>query len=244
MTGKLILNTIAFADLWKMGRSQVDFVPMTAELGFDGIEIRSEMLQAPETECLKIAETAKVYGLETYYSVNAALVCGSRLHPHLDKYMQQAAMLRASHIKFNVGDVSAYQGNLKEEFYLAGKFTDCAVNVENNQSLADSRLENIEQFFSLVSESGADIGFCFDLANWYWTESDPLTAAERLASVTRYIHLKSKTEQTGKRQVTSLAAGEIDWRTLLQKFQPGLPMALEYAAAAEVLLQDVTLLKQ
>ena len=243
MNGKLILNTIAFADLWKNGGAQAEFVSMSADMGFDGIEIRSELLRKPEQECLQIGELARHCAIETYYSVNDAMIQGAQLNPQMEKYFKEVALLGATHIKFNVGDVSTYQGDLKRDLRAAGSFDACEINVENNQSLEDSRLENVEHFFSLVSKSGADVGFCFDLANWYWTGSDPAQAAESLAAVTRYIHLKSKVEKEGKKRVTSLAEGEIAWREVLKKFQPGLPMALEYAAAKEILLKDLELLR-
>lgn len=214
-----ILNTIAFKDKLDEGVSQADLVAKAKNLGFNFVEIRNEFLNGTNAELEQIKDKANDAGIGIYYSVNDALVKNGQVNPDIDRYIREMQTLGSKHLKMNVGNVadisSTFVDDLSKKLSTNGEFE---FNVENNQTLEDSRLDNIVRFFKLVDQFKLPIGFCFDTANWYWTESEPDTAAEKLASVTKYLHLKNKAGSGSNKSAVSLDKGEIDIKSLISKF--------------------------
>ncbi|GAD17041.1 hypothetical protein FD05_GL001835 [Lentilactobacillus otakiensis DSM 19908 = JCM 15040] len=234
-----ILNTIAFKDQLDEGVSQADLVSKAKNSGFNFVEIRNEFLDGSTAELEKIKQAADSVAIGVYYSVNDPLIKKGQVNPDIDRYISEMKALGSSHLKMNVGNVdnisSTFADDLKAKISANGEFE---FNVENNQTLEESELENIVAFFKLVDKSKLPIGFCFDTANWYWTESEPNTAAEQLASVTKYLHLKNKSGTGNSKSATSLDKGEIDIKSLISKFNVN-EYGFEYAAPSAEIEHDL-----
>lgn len=222
-----ILNTIAFAEKLSKGLKQEQLVDLVKECGFDGIEIRNEFLTGDKGELKRIRKAASACGLVIYYSVNDVIFKGGKVNSDLQGYVEQAKTLEATHVKFNLGEWRLYQGQFAKE--MEGLFNrEFAIHVENNQNPSQSDAKDFVAFFQEAQRVGLDITCCFDIANWYWTNTTPETAAGLLADFTDYLHLKNKcTDLRGIRTVP-LLEGDIAWEELLQKFRMDIPMALEY----------------
>ncbi|WP_260147049.1 sugar phosphate isomerase/epimerase family protein [Lentilactobacillus buchneri] len=238
-----VLNTIAFKNWLDDGASQADLVLKTKNLGFNFVEIRNEFLDGNSAELAKIKASADSAGIGVYYSVNDPLIKDGKVNTDIDRYISEMKVLGSSHLKMNIGNMdnisSSFADDLKEKI---STNSELEFNVENNQTLEESKLENIVAFFKLVDKSKLPIGFCFDTANWYWTESEPNKAAEQLASVTKYLHLKNKSGTGNSKSVTSLDKGEIDIKPLISKFNVN-EYGFEYAAPFVEIEHDLNEIK-
>lgn len=234
-----ILNTIAFNDQLDAGVPQAELVAKAKDMGFNHIEIRNEFLNGGMPELQTIKENAESVGIGIYYSVNDPLIKDRGLNPDFKRYLKEMEALGSTHLKMNVGNMGDVSSDLPKDIFneLSG-VSGFEFNVENNQTLEESRLENIVQFFDLVRTNQLPIGFCFDTANWYWTESDPITAAGKLSSVTKYLHLKNMTEIDGNRSATSLDKGSIDIQSLITQFNVT-EYGFEYAAPISEIEHDL-----
>lgn len=237
-----VLNTIAFLDKLENGKKQSGLIEKVAELGFDAIEIRSEFLSDKKSDILNIKTRAKENKLNIYFSVNDTLINEKNINSKLSVYFDTAIRLGASHIKFNLGNFSLYKGDLNKDLspYLKNEIK---INVENNQTPDESDLSDFVKFFNLVERNSIDIGFCFDIANWYWTSTTPEKAANLLSKYTKYLHLKNVIFIEGQPIVTSLQSGNIDWKALLKKFDNNLPFALEYPGEEKQISSDLAAIK-
>lgn len=223
----LVLNTIAFIKEIDKGTLQENLISKTAAMGFDGIEIRSEFLKDEKSEPSHIRRTAESKGMKVYYSVGDTLLKDGKINARLDAYVTQAKQMGAVHMKFNIGTMENYHGDLAEDLK-ALLVSDVQIDVENDQTTANSSLKNIQRFFALTKEKSLNIGFCFDIANWCWIGEKPEEAAEALAPLTRYLHLKNQKRQGEKLKTVPLLEGDIDWRGLLKRFPEDIPIGLEY----------------
>ncbi|MCP0887480.1 hypothetical protein LB941_09035 [Ligilactobacillus sp. WILCCON 0076] len=239
---EFILNTIAFKDCLDSGTSQAELVESVASLGFDAIEIRNEFLSGDPSELSKIAFNAQKAHLNVYYSINDTLFSSGKLNQNLPRYIEELKLLGSKHLKINIGSLpSSSKFNLKNE--LAPYINDIEINVENNQSYADSNLNTTTTFLKLVeNEKIQNVNYCFDIANWKWLDTSVYDAITSLKDVTNYLHLKNVTDDL---QVTSLEQGNLDWRKILTKFNTEkiTKVALEYANDQEHLASDLQLLQ-
>lgn len=236
-----MLNTIVYVDQLQAGVSQAHFIQATHQLGFDAIEVRDEYLR-DDAECLQIAESADASSLDVFYSVNDALFRDGQPTDVLH-YVERAGLLHASHIKFNLGALAEYQGALKSDFEDLLDLN-IQVNVENNQTIAESSLADFQQFFTMTDEQEVPIGFCFDVANWAWLQVPLDMAIKALASRTQYLHLKNYVAAADKRlSVVPLTAGQLNIADIVVQFAPDIPMALEYPGHSDALSGDLALLR-
>lgn len=233
-----ILNTIAFADDLKKGVSQKDLIGRVKKIGFDDVEIRNEFLQ--DGELKQIREQALKYDISIYYSVNDVLIKNGKLNQRTFQYIKEMRDLGSSHLKMNVGDVEKFSGDFDASF-LALLDSSFELNVENNQTVAESKLENIINFFEIINKNKVNIGFCFDTANWFWTGDDPITAANQLKNVTKYVHLKN-VSSNGQNEVVTLDKGRIDWKKIVSLFNAN-EYGFEYSATDSELRTDLTSVK-
>lgn len=240
-----VLNTIAFKDQLEAGRSQAELVKQVKKLGFDAIEIRNEFLTGDEQELIAIAKQATDLNLETYYSVNDNLVEGTALNHFFEQYLHEMRLLNATHLKMNIGKIDNLNFSVfvkRLSMFLDGSFE---LDLENNQTLADSSLQSTKAFFNLISQSELkQIHYCFDIANWYWLDVSPEVAADALAPLTTYLHLKNAKDIDGGLTVVSLEEGKLDWRKLVAQFDEIDSFGLEYAGDTTTVATDLQRLKE
>lgn len=242
---KYILNTIGFKDQLDQGVSQKDFVSSVKEMGFDAIEVRNEFLSGDEAELVAIKEAADKNQLDVFYSVNDVLVTGNALNPKLDKYIEEMQVLGSDRLKMNIGSLSAIDDETLKDGLSKALDGSFELKVENNQTIEDSGLELTKSFLKKMRDfKFADVSYCFDIANWAWLDASSEEAADVLADDTTYLHMKNFKGYEGQLSVTSLEAGELDWRQLIQKFDRVSEVGLEYAGDDSTIEQDLELLKQ
>lgn len=240
-----VLNTIAFKNNLDNGVSQSKLVEKVEQLGFDAIEIRNEFLSGSSSERLQIAKEAENCGLEVFYSVNDVLVTGDHLNDKLNDYVAEMKELNSSHLKLNIGSLSDIS---KDELVkglksvLDGQFE---INVENNQTLADSSLAVTKKFFEIIQDTDIqDIHYCFDIANWIWMGINVDQAAEELKQVTTYLHLKNAAKVQDELTTVPLEDGDLDWRSLVKEFTNAQVFGLEYAGEPQIIANELKLVKE
>lgn len=239
-----LLNTIAFNDSLQQGVSQAQLVEKVARLGFETIEIRNEFLQDPQSELPMIAQKAQAIELKTSYSVNDVLFTDKGLNPQLPKYIAEMKLLNAKRLKLNIGKFQ----RISTDIWLTAlvKLLDDTFElvVENNQTFSESNLALTCEFFEIIQREKLKITYCFDIANWYWLETTPMQAAEKLASLTTYLHLKNVVRTQDGLTTVSLFEGEIDVLALLKQFPHVTNYGLEYFASPTTLQSDLKKIKE
>lgn len=240
-----VLNTIAFKKDLDNGVSQSRLVEKVKQLGFDAIEIRNEFLNGSKNERLAIAKEAQKLGLEVFYSVNDVLVTGDHLNNKALDYVTEMKELNSSHLKLNIGSLSDISKNELIEglkSVLDGQFE---INVENNQTLADSSLAVTKKFFEIIQDTDIqDIHYCFDIANWIWMGIDVEQVAEELKQVTTYLHLKNAAKVQDELTTVPLEDGDLDWRSLVKEFTNAKVFGLEYAGEPQTIANELKLVKE
>lgn len=235
---ELIINTIVFKEDLDKGRPQLDLLPKINALGFQRVEIRREYLKEPADDLRAIRKRADALGLELFYSVGEDFVIKDALHPDLDKFRNEALILGAPFVKLNVGDSKAL--SLSTLSPLKSRLeTGPGLALENNQDPDRGTIANACQMMSLIEEAQLPIPFVFDTGNWYWLGESASQAADRLASVTAYLHCKNYGQAAGELGFTGLFDGQVDMVELIGQFAHIPYLALEYPCSEEQLNQDV-----
>ncbi|CAM3163595.1 Sugar phosphate isomerase/epimerase [Lactobacillus bombicola] len=240
MTNHFIVNTAAFQNK-KTAVEQVKYVKVAQNLGFEAIEIRSELLNGSKQELQDIAQIAKTNKYKVYYSVGDVLFNKQQLNSKLSVYLEQMHELGATHLKMNLGEFNPTNDGWYQELkgILDGSFK---LYIEDNQTPIESDLYQTKAFLEQGSSLG--IKYCFDIANWSWLAADVYTAAKALADFTEYIHLKNIRTIGNQKVVTSLTTGELNWREILAMLPQANYFGFEYAAKSEQLESDLQLVKQ
>lgn len=235
-----IINTAGFKKPDDSTLDQKAVISKACELGFSAIEIRNELLNGTEKELINIASEAKRIGIQVYYSVGAVLFRDNALNSDLKRYLTQMRMLGSNHLKMNLGQFKKNQNHLIDELnsYLDGTFE---LSIENNQTSIESNLSETIDFFKQIKNS--NVYYCFDLANWEWLDSSVDEATKALESMTKYLHLKNVTEVNGKKVVTTLEKGNLDWQKLVKTFKQVDQYGFEYYADENTLKSELELLK-
>lgn len=240
-----VLNTIAFKEQLDRGISQLELVSPTATLGFDAIEIRQEYLRDDQQELKKIADLSSAKGLAVYLSINDNIIVDGEINLQLPKYLQMMDSLGSNHLKMNIGPLTAVNPSTFITELKAKLPVSCNLTVENNQTLADSKLSVTRDFFKMLAGSKIDnLHYCFDIANWSWLDATADEAAVDLVPVTTYLHLKNVDQQDGQLTVTSLEEGRLDWRELIDSFNNVTEYGFEYAGNITTLKNDLSLVKK
>ena len=220
MKPEIIVVTAAYGhqNVAELGGQQA-LLPIVAEAGADGIEIRRELLAESELQCLpQLAEAIAEYRLKAFYSVPDALfVEGGALNPQLDRYLQEAEQLRAQRLKLSLGDWHPDRITPLETHGIR-------LVVENDQT-EYGRLEAIAPFFE---QQHATAGMTFDMGNWLWTGDDAVTAARRLARHVSYIHVKAAIPHGDSWRAIALDEADNSWRELIKLLPGDVPRGIEF----------------
>ena len=242
----VILNTWIYEADVKAGTPQADLVDRVAAVGADGIEVRREYFTSLDTELPEVAAKAKAAGLIVNLSVPDELFLeDGSINPKLPQYFEEGQTLGISKIKFNTGHFDRFTGDLADAFKGLPLET-IELNVENDQTPVSGTVPAIQAFIEAAYATGlTSIGYVYDLGNWAFTHGDATKAAQDLAGVTHYIHLKNTEEVNGELKTTDdLDRGLYDWRALLQILPKDVPFALEFPMADDKqIAQQLALLR-
>lgn len=220
MKPEIIVVTAAYGHqhVAELGGQQA-LLPIIAEAGADGVEIRRELLTETELQQLPgLAAAIAAHQLKACYSVPDALyIANGALNPQLDHYLQEAELLGARLLKLALG---AWRP--EAELPLATRHVQLVV--ENDQT-EYGKLDAIASFFA---QTAATPGMTFDMGNWQWTGDDAAAAAHRLASHVSYIHVKAAVPHGDSWRAIALDEADNSWRSLLKLLPGSVPRGIEF----------------
>ncbi len=216
---------------------QEHFIPLCAQAGAAGVEIRRELLGSPPLPLEALCQAAARHDLRVIYSapfqlfdLDAAPKLGE-----LHELLAEAEALGAEILKVSLGFFKA-----PHDLAALGRVLAPArprLLIENDQTLQGSDLAALVAFMAAAERAGIETGLTFDVGNWCWTGADPADAAALLAPHVRYIHCKAVAiEADGLVAVPPVAVDESTWRLMFARFGPGLPRAIEFPLIGEDLL--------
>lgn len=228
MERKIIIVTAAFgAEVVHQAGGQRYFIPIIAQSGADGVEIRRELLSsAVDEELSDLKLLIKEQGLFSYYSVPESLFTApGTINPRLAHFQREAALLNAQAIKFALG-AGAGHCTVKQ---LADQLTDCHVPllIENDQT-ETGKIQPMLEYFNQYHPLPTVQGMTFDMANWLWVDESPNKAAGQLAPYVTYCHVKAAIKTETSWRAICLDESQGEWRTLLSMMPQGVPLGIEF----------------
>ncbi|AVJ15673.1 xylose isomerase [Serratia sp. MYb239] len=229
MKREVIVVTGAYGtDTVQQRGGQAAMLPIIADAGADGVEIRRELFSPAELDNLpQLAQEIERQQLFTVYSAPEPLFTPDHhVNPKLPALLAEAQALKARRLKLSLGH---YQPGFD--------FTELKVDlmqhpvqlvVENDQTADCGILSPMNAFLHAAEDSQLPISMTFDMANWLWVGQDPRAAAERLARHVGYIHVKAAVQgPRGWRAIALDDAGD-EWRRLLAQLPADVPRGIEF----------------
>lgn len=232
----IVINLLEYADRVAKGESQVSLLDDVAATGVGGVEVRREYFKNFDAELDDVHKVATEKGLKIFYSVPEVLFIDGQFNSAILGYLEEGKRMGVTAIKFNIGDFANFKGDLKQALapvVAAG----IQVNVENDQTQASGTIQPLLDFLQAAKAADIDIKYVYDLGNWRFVGEDEFKAAGQLAPYVRYVHLKDVVLNDGKPDVVALDEGVLDWRKVMQVLPDGSPVAIEYPAADNEVVQ-------
>ncbi|NMF06699.1 sugar phosphate isomerase/epimerase family protein [Clostridium beijerinckii] len=225
---QLGINLLVFKNELDKGIKQQQILEQIEALGVHIAEIRRECLKNLAEEILIINKLAKKFGIELYYSVPEKVAFEKKLNPDINVYFEEAKLMGATHIKFNIGDlVDLSLDEIKKLRDIIDKF-EIKVTIENDQTPENGNLKCVVNAIDIINKNSLPIGYTFDLGNWYWQNEDPENAFDILRSAITVFHLKNVEFLNNKPTTTLLSKGQINWKAMLKKLSNNVPVIIEY----------------
>lgn len=247
MPAKIIVVTGAY------GRQQVAeaggqqaFLPIIAEAGADGVEIRRELFTDSQRQQLPaLASAIRSHSLTAFYSVPDPLFSSDGvINPLLPRFFDEAEQLGVKMIKFSrgsaCGDISAEQ--LAQHLATSP----VPVTLENDQTQGGT-IAAMEQLMTRYGSLSQITGMTFDTGNWCWLGESPDEACQRLSGYVSYIHLKVAVHAASSWRAIPPALSGGDWQRWLAALPDNVPRGIEFPLVGEDLVavtsQYVSLLR-
>lgn len=228
MKRKIMVVTAAYGyDQVQAASGQTAMLPIIAEAGADGVEIRRELLTDAELKTLStMASAIELFGLLACYSAPEPLFLDDgNLNPRLPQLLEEAQALQALWLKVSLGHFSHTEqfDDLREWLDNSGM----ELVVENDQT-ACGRLQPMQRFNEACQTQSLPISLTFDMGNWLWVGDSPEEAARQLAPAVSYIHVKAAVPH--KAQFRAVAPDQTDsrWRDLLNQLPADAPRGIEF----------------
>lgn len=229
MSREVIVVTVAYGreKVVELGGQQA-LLPVIAQAGADGVEIRRELFSEPELQNLPaLGQAIRDHNLVAFYSVPEPLFNpAGELTSNLQHYFSEAAQLNARLIKFSLGH---YQpGTRLSELKERLSRQSIRLVVENDQTADCGILPALSAFFQDVTDQRLPLEMTFDMANWHWVDESPLTAVQQLSQYVGYIHVKAAiASQKGWRAIALDDADNL-WQALLAQLPSNAPRGIEF----------------
>lgn len=235
MVRKIIVVTAAYGhDRLKTLGGQRAVLPVIAEAGADGVEIRRELLTPQETDALpQLAAAIAQYALLACYSAPEALFeADGRLNPRLPALLREARALNALWLKLSLGNFIG-AATLEPLRRLLAE-SDVPLVVENDQT-EYGKLAPMQRFQTAVQMHHLPIRLTFDMGNWLWLGESPEQAARHLAPDVGYVHVKAAIpHRDGWRAVPPQT--DPRWSALLRILPNDVPRGIEFPLEGEDLV--------
>ena len=228
MKRKIMVVTAAYGyDQVRAAGGQTAMLPIIAEAGADGVEIRRELLTDAELKTLStMASAIELFGLLACYSAPEPLFLeDGNLNPRLPQLLEEAQALQALWLKVSLGHFSHTEqfDDLREWLDNSGM----ELVVENDQT-ACGRLQPMQRFNEACQTQNLPISLTFDMGNWLWVGDSPEEAARHLAPAVSYIHVKAAEPHHEKFRAVPPDQAAERWLALLDNLPADAPRGIEF----------------
>ena len=228
MKRKIMVVTAAYGhDQVRAAGGQTAMLPIIAEAGADGVEIRRELLTDAELHTLStVASAIEIFGLLACYSAPEPLFLeDGSLNPRLPALLEEAQALQALWLKVSLGHFSH-----TEQFNVLREWLDNSgmeLVVENDQT-ACGRLKPMQRFNEACQTQNLPISLTFDMGNWLWVGDSPEEAARHLAPAVSYIHVKAAVPHKDNFRAVAPDRADARWLDLLGQLPADAPRGIEF----------------
>ncbi|HAT3917086.1 TPA: sugar phosphate isomerase/epimerase [Kluyvera ascorbata] len=228
MQRKIMVVTAAYGhDAVRAAGGQGAMLPVNADAGADGVEIRRELLTSAELQSLPaLAAAIASSNLTACYSAPEALfMTDGTLNPQLPELLREATTLRAQWLKVSLGHFShTWQlSTLRDWLESSGM----KLVVENDQTPC-GRLPPMQRFSAACHTQKLPVQLTFDMGNWLWVGDSPEAAAEQLAPSVGYIHVKAAIAHRDSYRAVPPDTADARWLALLNQLPIDVPRGIEF----------------
>jgi sugar phosphate isomerase/epimerase len=225
---QVVINTAVYLKDLENGKSQSVCLTDLAKLGVKNVEIRREFVHGDE-DFMLIVDTARSLGQKLFYSVPDTLFKKGKLNRSmLQVYMEEAIVMQAEIIKFNVGHFNGWTPELIQEYKELTKDFKGTVTVENDQTEENGKLKALLQFLEATKKVHLPIKATFDIGNVFWVNEEPVESASIISDYACYVHMKDVVMTEAGPEAAFLGEGIIPWEKVLSQFKPDVYIAIEY----------------
>lgn len=183
MPRKIIVVTAAYGHdrLAALGGQQA-VLPIIAEAGADGVEIRRELFTTSQLDFLStVAGEITQHGLEACYSAPEPLFTGEgNLNPLIPSLLQEAHQLKARWLKLSLGHFNHTRAFDMLKQWLSE--SPVALVVENDQT-DGGKLAPMQRFQAACGVHNLPVTLTFDMANWLWVNDSPQPGRQRAGTI-------------------------------------------------------------
>ncbi|MSS12671.1 sugar phosphate isomerase/epimerase family protein [Bifidobacterium tsurumiense] len=223
------INTLVYMSALKEGTAQSALLPTIAKHGTTLAEVRREFI-ADDAEYDAIAQAAKDNGLDLFYSVPESITINGDINPGFAGFLDEAQRMGVENVKFNQGDIKDVDASVIARIDKEADAHGVTLSIENDQTPENGTLECTTASLKHIKEVGGNIGYTFDLGNWFWRGEDADAAFAQLKNEITVFHLKNVNGAAEREQLstTMLQDGVIDWKALLPQLSADIPVFLEF----------------
>ncbi|SCC11988.1 Sugar phosphate isomerase/epimerase [Kosakonia oryzendophytica] len=228
MPRKIIVVTTAYGhDYFHAQGGQIAVLPIIANAGADGVEIRRELLSDEELAHLpSLAFAVEVNNLLACYSAPEPLcLADGALNPCLPALLEETRLLNALWLKVSLGHFqdSSVLATLGDWLASSG----VALVVENDQT-ACGTLAAMQRFQAACQAQALPVTLTFDTGNWLWAGDAPEQAARQLAPAVSYIHVKAAVADGERFRAVPPDQADPRWLALLNALPADAPRGIEF----------------
>lgn len=233
MQRKIIVVTAAYGHthIEALG-GQIALLPIIAEAGADGVEIRRELLSEEAlTHLASLAFAIDLHNLQVCYSAPEALFeADGALNPRLPALLAEAQTLKAQWLKVSLGHFRHHATLETLRDWLAT--SPVPLVVENDQT-ACGKLAPMLRFKAACHTLDLPVSLTFDTGNWLWVGETPENAARQLAPAVSYIHVKAAVTHGDSFRAVPPDTADARWLALLNNLPADAPRGIEFPLEGE-----------
>lgn len=225
----LIISAVTWEQALVAGMRQADLVPLAAEFGVEGVELR-EYWQDRACELPVLARLLADEGVSVVYATGDVLLGEGRddtaaALADITANIQVAETLGASVLRVNLGrgdfdpslgEAPWYQEALRKTLRQAQE-AGVVVAVENAPDPRSGDLRLLRDTVSRVASPW--LRLTFDTGNWLYAGQEPAAALKAALPYIGYVHLKDIVRHDGTMQHSHLGTGVIDVAALVIQLQ-------------------------
>ncbi|WP_257348794.1 sugar phosphate isomerase/epimerase family protein [Pseudalkalibacillus decolorationis] len=241
------LNSFDTKEVMKKGQGH--FLPLIAQSGAKGAEIRKELFADERFSLKTLREEIEELNLFSIYSAPVELYdqLGNINEEAIKLIVSEAVKLGATIVKFSLGHYdpqSSSTDHLKELLTtLQIEKHQLVVTIENDQTEHGGNLKRIQHFFKETMKREVPVKMTFDVGNWMYTGEDVWLATKALSEYVVYLHFKHVEHHDNKLVTLSLPEQDSSgWRKLIQSFPNDILRAIEFPLQDQEVSRYVSLL--